>query len=704
MHDQQTPRRMRRGWRRPVRTLGLVLGAVLIATHGWAGQQTAGAPVGGLAELGLEALMNIEVTSASKRPQPLSEVSAALFVVTQEDIRRSGATSVPEVLRLVPGMQVARIDSNKWAISSRGFSGRFADKLLVLMDGRSLYTPLFSGVFWDVQDTLMEDIDRIEVIRGPGATLWGANAVNGVINIITKNARDTQGFTATAGGGNEERGFGSLRYGGEFASGQGQYRLYGKYFDREGARSLFSSELTADDWNMSRSGFRVDWQGSGPDSLAIQGDGYVGQSGETVRAALIAPPHSSLSNHDQNVSGGNLLVKWQRQVSDDHTVTAQVYYDRTEREAMLFGATRDTIDFEVQENVPLDRRHNLIWGAGFRYSRDDIRNTFSIALSPNQRGDRLYSGFVQDNVSLVEDVLRLTVGTKVEHNSYSGFEIQPNVRVAWTAPGQQSVWGSVARAVRTPSRADHGVRLSGLLSPLAVGDPLNPFPAPIVTAVLGNEQVEAEGLIAYEAGYRVQASETLGVDVAVFLNQYDSLRTVGQGAPMCNPSGAQVVRDPLCVLFATYIVAPLYLGNEGDDGRYGLEVSADWRPLPWWRVKPAYSYLQTRNPAETTNLLDRFAAGQNPVHQLSARSSIDMPRNVEFDAWLRYVDRLPAIDIDSYLTLDTRVAWTLGTRLEIAVVGQNLLEARHTEFLSELGDILPSAIERSAYLQFRWAF
>ena len=659
-------------------------------------------PTRRLAELSLEDLMNIEVTSASKRPQPLNDVPAALFVVTHEDIRRSGATSIPDVLRMVPGLQVARIDANKWAVSARGFGGRFADKLLVLMDGRTLYTPLFSGVFWDVQDTVLEDIDRIEVIRGPGATLWGANAVNGVINIITKASEDTQGILATAGGGTEDRGFGTLRYGGELASGQGHYRVYAKHSDRDSSQDLLSGAQSADAGNMSRTGFRVDWQGAGADSLTIQGDGYSGDSGETVRTASLEPPHSRRFSAKQGVSGGNVQAQWRRAFSEEHALSAQVYYDRTNRETMLFGVTRNTIDIEIQEHRPVAHRHTLIWGAGFRHSGDDVRNTFSISLNPQQRNDELYTGFLQDDIALVDKALQLTVGAKLEHNSYSGFEFQPNIRLAWTPTVEHSVWGSVARAVRTPARADHDLRLNGLLNLLPAGDPLNPFPLPLVTSVLGNGQVASEKLTAYEVGYRLKPVDALGIDVAAFYNQYNELRTVTPGPPLCGPAEIRVATNPLCVLSASHIVAPLHIGNGVNGGRYGVEVSGDWRPQAWWRISPAYSHLQMRE--HVAGPLFQFTDGANPTHQVSVRSAVDLPGAVEFDTWLRYVDRLPTMDIDSYLTLDARLAWTLGGRLEIALIGQNLLDAQHLEFVSELGDILPIQIERSGYVRVRWTY
>ncbi|MRR07522.1 MAG: TonB-dependent receptor, partial [Deltaproteobacteria bacterium] len=391
-----------------------------------------------LSELGLEDLMNIQVTSVSKKEQKLSDAAAAVFVVTREDIRRSGATSIPEVLRMVPGIQVARLDANKWAVSARGFNDRFADKLLVLMDGRTVFTPLFSGVYWDVQDTMLEDIDRIEVVRGPGAALWGANAFNGVINIITKHSQETQGGLLSAGGGTEERGFGGARFGGRVGD-DTYYRLYAKYFSRDAGVDA-SGDRGEDDWSVLRGGFRVDSDLSANDSVTVQGDIYRGKEGETYTIPLLIPPFSRTFDWDTDIAGSNILSRWTRTLSDTADMTLQLYYDRTERDMAIIGEDRDTIDVDFQNRFKCGSRHEIVWGWGYRFSHESITNKVAITFAPNRRSDNLYSFFAQDDISLIEDRLRLVLGSRFEHNEFTGWEIQPNIRLIWTPDYRQTVW------------------------------------------------------------------------------------------------------------------------------------------------------------------------------------------------------------------------------------------------------------------------
>ena len=417
-----------------------------------------------LTTLGLEELMNIEVTSVSKKLEKRSGAAAALYVITEEDIRRSGATSIPEALRLVPGVEVSRIDSNKWAIGVRGFGSRLARSMLVLIDGRSVYTPLFAGTYWEVQDTLLEDIDRIEVIRGPGGTLWGANAVNGVINIITKHSRDTQGLLATAGGGTEERAFGSARYGGTLGE-TFTYRLYGKYFDRDGGFVPRGDDYDA--WSMSRGGFRTDWAMGPQDTLKVQGDLYDGDAGQHAVITRFRPPFTQVVEDDATLSGANLLGRWRHEVSDRSDLALQAYYDNTYRREPSFRERRNTFDLDFQHRFGIPWRQEIIWGLGYRLTADNTGSVPTIVFRPRDRSDDLYSLFAQDEVTVIEDKLRLIVGSKFEHNDYSGFEFQPSGRLVWTPAGSHVVWGSISRAVRTPSRLDHDLELTA--PPIAPG-------------------------------------------------------------------------------------------------------------------------------------------------------------------------------------------------------------------------------------------
>ena len=677
----------------------LSLGMVLITTSASALEPVSQPVMDELMELSLQDLLNMEVTSVSKKPQTLSDAPAAVFVITQDDIRRSGVTSIPEALRMAPGVQVARIDANKWAIGIRGFNGRFANKLLVLMDGRSMYTPLFGGVFWDVQDTVLEDIERIEVIRGPGATLWGANAVNGVINIITKQAKETQGGLLSIGYGSEERGFGMLRYGGALNDGQTHYRIYAKYFDRDDSVTPFSEEDTADDWHVSRAGFRLDWEAH-HDAVSIQGDLYTGKSGETLTTFSPDPPRLLKQTADEDIDGGNLLLRWQRTLSTQSKLALKFYYDRTERDWPLGGEVRDTFDLDFQHRFPLAQGQDIVWGLGYRHTQDELLTTDTVQPTVDHRNDDLFSAFIQDDITLLTDRLRLTLGSKFEHNDYSGLEIQPNARLLWTPDERQSLWVSVARAVRTPTRSEHDFRILGLAGIVPPGTPPNPFPVPLVSVLEGSEDFAAEELLAYELGYRIQATEQLSLDLAAFYNDYDKLLSLNPGAPVCAATGIPVLLEPGCVLTTNSVFLPLTAGNDLQGTSHGLEAALDWRMLDWWRWHGSYAYLHMDLDDTAQGL---STAGQNPRHQFSLRSAMNLSHNLELDLWLRYVDDLPDLGIDSYLSLDARLAWRLYKDLELSIVGQNLLE-QHQEFISELGDISPTEVERSVYGQIKWVF
>src|SRR5437660_2958158 len=511
--------------------------------------------------LSMEDLMNMQVTSVSKRTQKVADAAAAVFVITQEDIRRSGARSIPEALRLAPGLEVARIDSNKWAIASRGFNGRFDNKLLVLIDGRSVYTPLFSGVYWNVQDVMLEDIDRIEVIRGPGATLWGANAVNGVINIISKKAKSTQSTVVTAGAGTEERGSGGVRYGSKI--GDTSYRAYGKYFNW--GPSLYSNGTTAHDgWDALRGGFRADWTPAGSNSLTLQGDIYQSKYGETLTVPSLNAPYSNTFPNNGKYSGGNILGRWNRS-SEGSSMSLQMYYDNTTiSDNSLFGDHQNIFDTDFHHGFHVGDSQQFVWGLGYRSIRDRNDSSFSVSLQPNQLTLNPFSAFIQDEISLVDKRLRLTFGSKFEHNDFTGFEVQPNARLLWTLTPNQSVWTAVSRAVRTPALTDEGLRLNSAVVPPAT--PANPTPFPAVVAVFGSHQFQSEDLLAYEVGYRVQATNSFSADIATFYNNYSNLRTAEPGAPFLEGSPAP-----------TDIVIPFVAANKMSGGTYGLELFADWR-------------------------------------------------------------------------------------------------------------------------------
>lgn len=672
---------------RALRLCGWLL-VVLCCRAGAAAQPPPGSPPSGpqvdLTELSLEELMDVQVTSVSKRAEPISAAAAAVFVITQEDLRRSGVTSIPEALRMVPGLEVARIDASKWAISARGFNGRFANKLLVLIDGRSVYTPLFSGVFWDVQDTLLEDIDRIEVIRGPGATLWGANAVNGVINIITRPARETQGGLLAAGGGSEERGFAALRYGGAFGE-SSFYRVYAKAFERDSGERV-TGGAGGDDWSARRAGFRLDSKPSGGGDWMVAGELYDGEAGETLTLQSLQAPLPRTVDGEEEISGGHLLSRWQRTLSEASDLKVQLYYDRTERVAPLLDEDRDTFDAELQHGFSRGVRHRLLWGLGFRRTADDLQGSEMLSFSPAGRTDDLASGFLQDEITLRPDRLWLTLGSKVEHNDYTGFEVQPNLRAVWIARPHHTLWGAVSRAVRTPSRAEDDLRLDGqVLGPGQV----SPGAPPAVVSTFGDRGYRSEELVAWELGYRAGLSPGLFLDLATFYNVYDRLRSARAGQPFL-----EIAPTP-------HLVVPVRLGNELEGETYGAELAADWRISRRWRWSAAYSFLSVQLRQSGGDDLDLEA---DPRHQLFLRSSVDLAHGVALDVALRHVDELESLDVDRYTTFDLRLGWRPRPGLELSLAGQNLLEGAHVEAVSEAIPTHPTAVERGVYGKVEWRF
>ena len=553
--------------------------------------------------------------------------------------------------------------------------------------------------FGDVQDTVLEDIERIEVIRGPGATLWGANAVNGVINIITKSAKDTQGGLLSAGFGNEERGFGTLRYGGELAEGQAHYRVYAKYFDRDQSKLLSGAEA-ADDGHISRAGFRVDWENQ-QDSLTFQGDIYNGKSGETTTVFSPNPPSLKRLEADEDISGGNLLLRWERVFSAQSDIALQFYYDRTEKDWPLGSEDRDTLDLDFQHRFSWGSKQDILWGLSYRYTSDKLVDSDTVQNTKDSRTDDLFSAFIQDDITLIPDRLRLTLGSKFEHNDYSGFEIQPNARLLWTPDERQSLWASVARAVRTPTRSEQDFSVIGLPGIVAPGNPLNPFPVPLISVLQGTDDFAAEELAAYEIGYRIQATERLSLDLAAFYNDYNKLLGLTPGVPICASNGAPVPLQPQCLLTTNSVLLPLTANNDLQGSTHGGEIVINWHLLDWWRWQGSYTYLQMDLDEQVQGLA---TTGQNPQHQFSLRSSMDLSPDLGLDLWLRYSDDLPSLNVDSYVTLDTRLSWKPRKDLEISLVGQNLLDSAHSEFVSELGDIPPIEIERSVYGQVTWQF
>ena len=642
--------------------------------------------VGRLLELGIEDLMNVTVTSVAKKEQPLSKTAAAVFVITGEDIRRGGFRSIPEALRLAPGVQVAQVNANQWAITIRGFNSPFSNKLLVLIDGRAVYTPAFGGVFWDVQDTLMEDIDRIEVVRGPGGTLWGQNAVNGVINVITKQARRTQGAYVEAGGGNLEQGFTSVRQGGTLGE-QGEYRIYGKYFNRAGYDRPGGSPAP-DDWSQARGGFRTDWRFNGGDSLTVQGDGYSGNQNNELLGVSLTQPFAFKAPSSTRVGGGNLLARWTRTFSNTSDLRLQTYVDRTQRAGAFVSEDRTTVDVDVQHRFQFLDRHDIVWGGQYQSSRENFTNNFRIALSDSDIF-QVASGFVQDEITLMRDRLKFIVGTKILHNSFTGMEYQPNGRLLWTPAEHHTLWASVSRAVRLPTFVDRTIRLN------AAATAISAVPNTVLTAAFGNPNQLSEEVVAYEVGYRTQILPTLSFDLAGYYNVYRRLSTIipgGTPSLETNPAPA-------------HILNPLSFTNSGAGHSYGAEVTAVWQAAKPWRLTANYSWLAI----ESSSLNQLNVASNpslNPEHQFRIRSQYDLPFQLQWDTGVYYTSALTLTDVPSYTRVDTRLAWRPTEQWEAEIVGQNLFEKDHVEWYPVgAGAVFNnSAIPRSVFVRLSWRY
>ena len=601
---------------------------------------------------GVAPSLDTVVTTVERKESTVGRTPSAVFVITNEMIRRSGARSIPEVLRMAPGVQVARIDGNKWALSIRGFNSRFSNKLLVQIDGRSIYTPLYGGVLWDVQDVLLEDVERIEVVRGPGGTVWGANAVNGVINIITKSARDTQGVFLESGGGTE-RAFASARQGGALGD-NGAYRIYGKWLERD--RQFAPIGRAHDDWRQGRGGFRADWDLSPQDHVTLQGELYDSIAGGSGVFASPMAPFFTFDNTDMELSGGNLLGRLRHDVSDDSNWQVQFYYDHSDiRFQQGPSYYRDTLDLDFQHSFQLTADHQIVWGAGYRWNRDKAGTIpFFFSLVPQTREYDRVGAFVQDTMTLLDDELYFTIGAKASYNDYTRFEFQPSARVLWTPTEKHSIWASVSRAVRTTSRAESDGRI---VRPAMVVPNLPPL-YPVVTPGASSN---AENLLAYEFGIRHQPEPWFSWDLALFYNDYDDLIAGGPpGAPSPAPEG---------------LIVPVSLTNLGAGQTYGFELATNLELTDWWRLYGNYSFFRMN----LNNVASSGQPGDAPRNQVYLQSSFDLPRDWDVDLIWRYVDVLPNQRIPSYLTMDIRLGWSPRDWFEFYVAGRNLLDQEHPE-------------------------
>lgn len=641
-----------------------------------------------LATLRLEDLMNIEVTSVSKKEQKMSKTASAVFVITPEDIARSGATNVPDLLRMVPGVEVAQINASTWAISIRGFNGQYSNKLLVLVDGRTVYTSMFSGVYWGAQDVLLSDIERIEVIRGPGGTIWGANAVNGVINIITRKAGATQGGLITAGAGTHEHGFGAARYGGLLGKAVA-YRVFGDGFSRNHFPSA-GGLPGADDWNMAHGGFRADITASPRDALVIEGDGHSGDAGEIASLVRsISPPINGLASLREHYSGWDVLSRWNRTFSPRSETSLQMYFDRINRNDTTYGFGVNTFDIDFQHHVGWGTRHDFVWGLGYRRSSDSTPATPRIVFTPAGRTTQLFSAFVQDEIAIRPDRLSLTLGGRLEHNDYTGTGFQPNVRVAWTPNDRHTFWTAFSRSERTPSRSETSIRANWGVFP-------GPNDLSILVGYRGSPHQKAEVETSMEGGYRAKVTEKVAVDTTVFFNHYGDEVSIEPGLPQFEAEPP----PPHLALLSSF--ANLAYGET-----HGFETFADWRVTEWWTLSPGYSFLAMHiHPARQSHDLvtGPLTEGSVPNHQAELRSHVRLPGHLGWNTAAYFVGPLPALAVPSYTRLDSNVTWQARESFSVSLVGQNLLRDRHLEFGGPNATVQPSLIKRSAYVKFTWSF
>lgn len=619
-----------------------------------------------LALLSIEELMEIEVFTASRGDQQLARTAAAATVLTSDDLRRAGVTTIPDALRLVPGMEVARMGTGKWAVTARGFNDQFANKLQVLVDGRSVYTPLFSGVFWDQLDLPMADIERIEVVRGPGASLWGANAVNGIVNIITRSAADDQGTRLTLGSGSVERLLAEASTAGQLGSAW-HYRVFARGSDW-GALGHPDDGMAHDAWRPYQGGFRLDGRASPTDSLTLQGGGYEAELEQTWFLSLSpAEVAARTVRATTPVSLQHLQARWTHGMAGGSDVNVRVAWERAERAETPVDGRTHILDTDIQQQLDIGTRHRVTWGLGYRRVWDHLSGSFAVAVDPPKRSYVQISAFAQSTTVLHPEVLELTLGSKVERFDLGGVAVQPNARLLWTPDSRRTLWAAISRAVRTPARGDHDLRAARLA-------PAELVPEGFPTTFLeerGSRDFEPEEVTAYEFGVRGEASAALFIDVALYYNVYDRLRTSEPSLPQLDTLGA-----------VTYVILPLNVHNRMSATTQGLELSADWRPLPGLRLQPAWTWrsMDIDLDKDSSYLSGLGWEGVSPEQQFVLRASVDIASDVDLNITGRYVGALPDIDVDSYVGLDLRLAWRPRADLEIAAVGNNLLQAQHAEF------------------------
>jgi iron complex outermembrane receptor protein len=606
----------------------LIIGLILMSNSVFSQTKDSSLAFQKLKNLSLEELINIDVTSVSFRPEKLTEVASAIQVITGEVIRRSGTTRLPEALQLTSNLQMAHVNSHDWAITARGFNGLpsaggiLANKLLVMIDGRSIYNPLFGGVYWDVQNTLLEDIDRIEVISGPGGTLWGANAVNGVINVVTKSAKETQGLFVSGAGGSFLQDHAQVRYG--FRKDSTFFcRIYGQRFDQKNTL-LENGRSSKDAWNMTQGGFRMDYYPSKKNTLTLQGDFYGGKENDSVAHTI--------------TDGQNIMAHFTHRFSEKSNLNIKAYYDRTWRitpnSALPFSYNLNTYNLDIQHRFSIGNKQSILWGGQYQFQQDKTVNTFN----PLSRNMPLYSGFLQDEIAIAPNLLKLTIGSKFLYNVFTNFEVQPSARIGWTPNDRHTIWVSVSRAVRIPTRFDADITVT-------------------------NQKFKSEKVMAYELGYRVRPIDKLSLSIATFFNHYNDIRSLNKST------------DPKF---------PIILANSQTAESWGFEFSGNYQVFDNWRLRGGYTYFDRHIWATSPDVLPVSVEFESidPKNQFMIQSILDLPKGFQLDFAGRYVDMLAAGTIvpktSSYFTFDVRLAW-LFKSFEFSLVGQNLLEDQHTE-------------------------
>lgn len=641
-----------------------------------------------LTQSSLEDLMSINVTSVSKKEQKTSQAAGAVYVISQDDIRRSGALNIPDLLRMVPGLDIAQINPGKWAISSRGFNGQYSNKLLVLIDGRTVYTPIFAGVFWDSQNVPLDTIERIEVIRGPGASVWGSNAVNGVINIITQNAADTQGGYVSGDLGNSSIGPETVQYGGK-AKRLGTYRVYAEGVHDDSLPAMNGLD-GKDDWRLVHGGFRTDSALSKKDSLTTEGESYQGNAGEmaTTPVSLMPPVTATVALRDV-YSGWNLQSRWDHTFSTQEQMSLKVYFDRTNRDDSTYDLGLNTFDIDFQHRFALGSRQDVVWGLGYRLASDDTSPTLRIVFTPRDRSTQLFSSFAQDEIIVLPDRLSLSLGARLEHNDYTGFDFQPSARMTWTPNSKNMLWSAISGADRTPARSDTDLRVNYAALP-GQGN------VPTLISFFGNPNFKNEQLTAFEVGYRNAWTSRFSLDSTIFYNRYRDIASVEPGTPTIETNPAPV-----------HLLVPTYFGNGLYGETHGLEFFANWKPANAWTLSTGYAFFSMHLHTFTGSQDFTDAAGTEggtPDHQAQLRSCVNLTRSLQWNTSAYFVNRLPAQSIPSYTRVDTGLIWRAGEHASLSVVGQNLTKNLHPEYAGPIATAQSDEMRRSAYAKLTWSF